>query len=88
MSGVASDVTGRVRCEVSLHRYEAGLSPMEQEVLPLLAREDLKSYAQLGAQLGIKRATVLSHMQGIACKLRVKAARDVVFAVALERGLL
>jgi PAS domain S-box-containing protein len=82
-----SDITDRVRAEVALRRFEAGLSPQEREVLPWLAREEL-SYRQIGAHFGVTGGTIRKHLQGIAQKLRVKAERKVVVAAARERGLL
>ncbi|MBX6341764.1 MAG: PAS domain-containing protein, partial [Thermomicrobiaceae bacterium] len=68
---VAVDVTEWARAEVVRRSVAAGLSPAEQRVLPLLARQEL-SYRQLGARLALSRETVRDHMQAIAAKLGVE----------------
>jgi PAS domain S-box-containing protein len=81
------DVTERALAEAVVRRYESGLSPMELKVLPLLARQDMAGYRQIGIFLHIDRETVRDHMQSIARKLGVVAHRSVVVTAARERGL-
>lgn len=82
-----TDITERTRAEAAVRRFEAGLTPMERQILPLLAQREL-TYRQIGARFGITAETVRKHMQGIAEKLHVDGNRDAVVIAARERGLL
>lgn len=87
--GVATDITPQARCEVALRRFEVGLSPKEQEVLPYLEREDLETYADIGAELYMTGETVRSHVKAIATKIGLKtSARADVVAALRDQGLL
>lgn len=76
------------RQQAILRRLAEGLTPQEWKVLPLLAREDLTTYKQIGAALDIASETVRSHMKRIAEKFGVAGQRPVVVAAARRRGLL
>jgi PAS domain S-box-containing protein len=87
--GVATDITPRARCEAALRCYEAGLSPTERKVIPYLAREDLKHYDDIGAELFMAGETVRSHAKAIARKLGLKTSERAAIVAALhDQGLL
>jgi DNA-binding CsgD family transcriptional regulator len=87
ISGVALDITERVRVEEELRHLTSGLTPREREVLPLLARRELTA-RQVGECLHIAPTTVRTHIEQIAAKFGVNSTRKGVVEVALQRGLL
>jgi len=85
--GVAANSTRRVRAEARVRRYEAGLTPHEQEALALFA-SDL-TQRQIAERLYIRYETVRTLLRRIAAKLGLDtAARAAIVAAARERGLL
>ena len=83
------DITAQVHDELALLAQQLGLSSTELAILPLLARPELKSYSQVGAQLARSGETVRKHAQHIAEKLGLPtAARAEIVRAAKERGLL
>ena len=85
--GVATEITARVRAEAIANAFTVGLSPMERDVLPWLARDEL-TYQQIAAHFGVRWETIRKHTQNIARKLGVATRRRTVVATARERGLL
>lgn len=72
----------------ALQLLQCGLSPREQELLPLLARPDL-SYAQIAEILSVSEETIRTHLHHIGDKLDVfPRERGLIVAAARERGLL
>jgi len=74
----------------ALWREQVGrprLSPVEQQLLPLLADWQL-TYGAIGARLGIAPATVKGRVRRLAAKLGVTGGRLAVVEAARRQGLL
>ena len=85
--GVAANSTRRLRAEAAVRRYDAGLTPHEQEALALFAGD--LTLRQIAAQLRIGYESARTLLRRIAVKLGLDtAARETLVAAARERGLL
>ncbi|MCS7295004.1 MAG: DNA-binding response regulator, partial [Dehalococcoidia bacterium] len=74
----------------ALWREQVGrprLSPVEQQLLPLLADWQL-TYGAIGARLGIAPATVKGRVRRLAATLGVTGGRLAVVEAARRQGLL
>lgn len=85
--GVAANSTRRLRAEAAVRRYEAGLTPREQELLALCVTD--LTLPQIAARLHVGYETVRTHLRHLATKLGLDtAARAAIVAAARARGLL